>query len=144
MVICDRKRRYPKGCMEQLIIFEQDGSLELDGFPLHIGDRIQILLSGSWVSGSIVRDRLGGWHILTGERASTRLQTGFIARLLSLSPETEPQIAVHPDTLGDVSPQFGRSSSTKLPNGDLADSRARIAVPRKCSLLAVPDTTREG
>jgi hypothetical protein len=130
--------------MERLIIFEQDGTLELDGFPLQIGDWVQILISGSWISGSIVRDRLGGWHIQTGERTGIRLQTGFIARLLSLSSETESQMAVRRDALGNASPQCGRSSSTKLPNGDLADSRARIPVPRKCSLLAIPDTTREG
>ncbi len=130
--------------MERLIIFEQDGTLELDGFPLQIGDWVQILISGSWISGSIVRDGLGGWHIQTGERTGMRLQTGFIARLLSLSSETKSQIAVRPDPLGKASPQCGRSSSTKLPNGDLADSRARIPVPRKCSLLAIPDTTREG
>jgi hypothetical protein len=130
--------------MGQLIIFEQDGSLDLDGFPLQIGDRIQILLLGSWVSGSIARDELGGWHILTGERTSTRLQTGFTARLLALSSETEAQIAVQPSTLGNVSPQFGSSPHhPKLPNRDLSESRGRIAVPRKCSLLAVPDTTQE-
>ena len=139
-----KKRRYLKGCMERLIIFEQDGTLELDGFPLQIGDWIQIFSSDSWISGRIVRDRLGGWHIQTGERTGMRLQTGFIARLLSLSPETESQIAVRPHTLGNTSPQCGRSSSPKLPNGDLADSRARIPVPRKCSLLAIPDTTRGG
>jgi hypothetical protein len=129
--------------MGQLIIFEQDGSLDLDGFPLQIGDRIQILLLGSWVSGSIVRDELGGWHILTGERTSTRLQTGFTARLLSLSSETEAHTAVQPGTLGNTSPLSSSSPSAKLPNRDLSESRGRIAVPRKCSLLAIPDTTQE-
>lgn len=126
--------------MGQLIIFEQDGALELDGFPLQIGDWVQIFILDAWVSGSVIRDRLGGWHILTGEQTSLCLQTGFVAHLLSLSPETEAHTAIQAGMLGNASPSLSRSSS----KGDLAESRGRIPVPRKCSLVAVSDTTREG
>jgi len=69
--------------MGRLRLLRQDG-IELDGFPLEIGDGIAISLLGSWVSGMIVYDE-HGWYLLTKERRGTHLQTGQKARLLWLS-----------------------------------------------------------
>jgi hypothetical protein len=131
------KRGYLKGYMGRLIIFQQDGILELDGFPLQIGDWVEILLLDSWVSGIIAHDEQG-WYMMTRERLGLRLQTGVIACLLSLSSGIQPQTGPRPAMLGNASPWFGRRPSARLPDGEFAGSRAKMFMLRKCSLLAAP------
>jgi hypothetical protein len=72
--------------MERLILYQKDELLELDGLLLHTGDRIEFLLLGSWVAGEIAHDPQG-WYLVTRENVGIRLQTGLLARLLSLSSE---------------------------------------------------------
>jgi len=73
--------------MGQLIIHQKDDLLELDGFLLQVGDQVELRLIGVFVPGVIDRDQQG-WYFLTKDRAGIRLQTGLIARLISLSPES--------------------------------------------------------
>jgi Domain of unknown function (DUF5348) len=80
-------RKYRKGSMGRLIVHQKDGLLELDGFLLQVGDRVEIRLIGSWVPGTIAHDRQG-WYFLTPDQVGIRLQTGLFARLLSLSSES--------------------------------------------------------
>jgi hypothetical protein len=80
---------YSKQNMGQLIIHEEDGLLELDGFLLQIGDQVEIRLIGAFVPGIIAHDQRG-WYFLTRERVGIRLQTGLLARLFSLSSQSEP------------------------------------------------------
>ena len=75
--------------MGRLIVHQKDGLLELDGFLLQTGDRVEIRLIGSWVPGIIAHDQRG-WYFLTSDQVGIRLQTGLFARLLSLSSETLP------------------------------------------------------
>jgi hypothetical protein len=77
--------------MGQLMIFQKEGLLELDGFLLQAGDRVEMLLFGAWVPGSIAHDRRG-WFLLTREGMGIRLQTGLVAHLLSLSSEFLPKL----------------------------------------------------
>jgi hypothetical protein len=77
--------------MGQLMIFQKEGFLELDGFLLQVGDRVEMLLFGSWVPGIVGHDRRG-WYLLTGEGMGIRLQTGLMAHLLSLSSEFLPKL----------------------------------------------------
>jgi uncharacterized protein DUF5348 len=128
--------------MGRLIIFQQDGILELDGFPLQIGDRVEILLLGSWVAGTIAHDEQG-WYVVTREWLGIRLQTGVIACLLSLSSVIQPQTGPLPAMLGNASPWFGRRPTTRLLDGEFAGSRTKMVMLRKCSLLAAPDATLE-
>jgi Domain of unknown function (DUF5348) len=80
---------YFKQDMGQLIIHEKDGLLELDGFLLQIGDQVEIRLIGAFVPGIIDHDQQG-WYFLTRDRVGIRLQTGLLARLFSLSPQSLP------------------------------------------------------
>lgn len=75
--------------MGQLTIFQREGLLELDGFLLHIGDRIEFLLFGAWIPGIISHDARG-WYIALRENTGIRVQTGLSARLLSLSSNALP------------------------------------------------------
>lgn len=75
--------------MGRLRLLQQDG-IELDGFPLEVGDGIAILLLDSWVSGRIAYDEQG-WCLMAQEGWGVRLQTGLSARLLSLSSEMVPK-----------------------------------------------------
>jgi RNA polymerase sigma-70 factor (ECF subfamily) len=72
-----------KRSMGQLIIHRGDDLLELNGFLLQVGDRVEILHFSSWIAGLIAHDEQG-WRLLTRERADICLQTGHLARLLSL------------------------------------------------------------
>jgi RNA polymerase sigma factor (sigma-70 family) len=69
--------------MGQIIIHEQDDLLELNGFLLQVGDRVEILHLSSWIPGLVAHDE-EGWHLLAGEVADISLQTGHLARLLAL------------------------------------------------------------
>lgn len=75
--------------MGRLRLLQQDG-IELDGFPLEVGDGMAILLLDSWVSGRISYDEQG-WYLMAQEGWGVRLQTGLSARLLSLSSEMVPK-----------------------------------------------------
>ena len=75
--------------MGQLINFQQEGLLELDGFLLQIGDHIELLLFGSWIPGTISHNERG-WYLTTREETGIRLQTGLSARLLSLALNAPP------------------------------------------------------
>lgn len=69
--------------MGRLIIHEKDGSLELDGFLLQIGDQMELRILGSWLPGSIGHDKRG-WYFLTPNKGGIRLHTGLLARALFL------------------------------------------------------------
>jgi hypothetical protein len=75
--------------MGQLIVYQKDGLLELDGFLLQSDDQAEIYLFGSWIPGTIAHDQRG-WYFLTRDHVGIRLQTGLPARLLSLSSEARP------------------------------------------------------
>ncbi len=75
--------------MGKLIVHEKDGLLELDGFLLQTGDQVEIRLLGAFVPGIIAHDQQG-WYFLTRGRVGIRLQTGLLARLFSLSSQSEP------------------------------------------------------
>ena len=66
---------------------KKDSLLELDGFLLHVGDQVEIRLIGAFVPGTVDRDQQG-WYFLTRDQVGVRLQTGMVARLLSLSSES--------------------------------------------------------
>lgn len=53
--------------------------LELKGYPLQQGERIEIRLMGSWIPGSIQLDK-GGWYLLTYDYVGIRLRAGLTAR----------------------------------------------------------------
>jgi RNA polymerase sigma-70 factor (ECF subfamily) len=69
--------------MGQLIIHQEDDLLELNNFLLQVGDHVEILHLSSWTPGLLAHDKRG-WHLLTKERTDIGLQTGLLARLLSL------------------------------------------------------------
>jgi RNA polymerase sigma-70 factor, ECF subfamily len=69
--------------MGQLVIHQENDLLELNDFLLQVGDRVEILYLSSWIPGLLARDEQG-WHLLTRERMDICLQTGLLARLLSL------------------------------------------------------------
>jgi len=75
--------------MGQLIVHQNEGLLELDGFLLQSGDRAEVRLVGSWIPGMIAHDQ-SGWYFLTRDEVGVRLRTGLLARLLSLSSEALP------------------------------------------------------
>jgi hypothetical protein len=75
--------------MGRLVLFQREGLLELDGLLLQIGDRVEIMLLGAFVPGMIAHNEQG-WYFLTRERMGIRLQTGLVARLLELSPQSLP------------------------------------------------------
>jgi hypothetical protein len=70
--------------MGQLIVHQKDGLLELDGLLLQSDDQVEIRVIDSWVPGTIAHNQYG-WYFLTSEQVGIRLQTGLLARLLSLS-----------------------------------------------------------
>jgi hypothetical protein len=75
--------------MGQLIIHQEGNLLELSGLLLKVGDQVEILHLGSWLSGTIAHDQQG-WYFLTNRnvessRADIRLQTGITACLTKLS-----------------------------------------------------------
>jgi hypothetical protein len=75
--------------MGQFIIHQEGNLLELSGFLLAVGDQVEILHLGTWLSGTIARDQQG-WYFrslvdVTSEGANIRLQTGLTARLTELS-----------------------------------------------------------
>jgi len=69
--------------MGPLIIHHENDLLELNGFLLQVGDRVEILQLSSWIAGILAHDE-EGWHLQTRDRIDIRLQTGLLARLLSL------------------------------------------------------------
>jgi len=69
--------------MGQIIIHQENDLLELNGFLLKVGDRVEVLHLSSWVPGLVAHDEQG-WHLLTRERMNISLQTGLLACLLSL------------------------------------------------------------
>jgi hypothetical protein len=75
--------------MGQFIIHQESNLLELSGLLLKVGDQVELLHRGSWLSGTIAYDQQG-WYFLTNEnvessRADIRLQTGLTACLTKLS-----------------------------------------------------------
>jgi hypothetical protein len=75
--------------MGQIIIHKKDGLLELDGFLLEAGDRVEIRLFGAFIPGIIAHDQRG-WYFLTSDQVGIRLQTGLLARLSRLSSQSSP------------------------------------------------------
>lgn len=69
--------------MGQLIIHQENDLLELNGFLLQVGDKVEILDLSSWIPGVVAHDKQG-WHLRTRERTDIGLQTGLLARLVSL------------------------------------------------------------
>ena len=59
--------RYLWHCMGRLIHHQQYSQLELDGFLLQHGDRVEIRILGSWVPGQVAHDQYG-WYFLTPEQ----------------------------------------------------------------------------
>ena len=87
-----RSKPSPYSAIHQLIIHQQDDLIELDGFLLREGDRAEIRLVDSWVPGVIAHDDQLGWYFLTSGWVGVRLQTGFVARLISL--REDPSLSV--------------------------------------------------
>src|ERR671931_177999 len=84
-----KEKRYNKPNMEQLIIHEKDGLLELNGFLLQTGDQVEIRLMGGFIPGTIAHDQRG-WYLLTSNSVGIRLQAGLHARISSLSSQFSP------------------------------------------------------
>lgn len=72
--------------MGRLIYHQQYSLLELDGFLLQHGDRVEIRILGSWVPGMVAHDQFG-WFFLTPDQVGIRLRTGLSARLVSLGTD---------------------------------------------------------
>jgi signal transduction histidine kinase len=53
--------------------------LELDGYPLQCGDRIEVSVFGYWIPGQIALDT-AGWYLITLDQAEIRLNTALTAR----------------------------------------------------------------
>lgn len=75
--------------MGQIVIHQKGDLLELSGFLLKVGDQIEILHLGTWLSGTIAHDQQG-WYFrsfgnVESSKANIRLQTGLTARLTKLS-----------------------------------------------------------
>jgi Domain of unknown function (DUF5348) len=64
-----------------LIYNDEQKQLELKGYPLQRGERIEIRLMGYWIPGSIQLDK-GGWYLLTYDYVGIRLHAGLMARRL--------------------------------------------------------------
>ena len=79
--------------MGQLIVYEKEGRLELEGFLLQTGDQLEIRLVGFWVPGTIAHDQRG-WYFLTQNQVGIRLQTGLSARSLLLPSPTKQLVQV--------------------------------------------------
>ena len=75
--------------MGRLIHHQQYSLLELDGFLLQHGDRVEIRILGSWVPGTVAHDQFG-WYFLTPNQVGIRLKTGLSAHLISLAAEALP------------------------------------------------------
>lgn len=63
-----------------IVYSHEQKRLELDGYPLDCGDRIELLIFRHWIPGTV---QLGasGWYMLTLENnVGIRLQTGLTAR----------------------------------------------------------------
>jgi hypothetical protein len=75
--------------MGRLIYHQQYGLLELDGFLLKQGDKIELRILNAWVPGTVAHDE-SGWYFLTPDHVGIRLKTGLKARLLSLATEQLP------------------------------------------------------
>lgn len=55
-------------------------SPELDGHVLRPGDTIELWIFGSWISGTLIRER-AGWSLLTAKHVRIRPSQGLPARL---------------------------------------------------------------
>jgi len=63
-----------------IVYSHEQKRLELDSYPLDCGDRIELLIFGHWIPGTV---QLGasGWYMLTLENnVGIRLQMGLTAR----------------------------------------------------------------
>jgi hypothetical protein len=62
-----------------LVYNDEQKRLELKGYPLRCGEKIEIRLMGYWIPGSIQLDK-GGWYLLTYDYVGIRLRAGLTAR----------------------------------------------------------------
>ena len=67
--------------MGQFILHQEGDRLELSGILLKVGDQVEVLHLGSWLTGTVAHDQQG-WYFLTTYKVGIRLQTGLLARLL--------------------------------------------------------------
>lgn len=58
--------------------------LDLNGFLLQAGDRVDIQIIGVFISGIISCDAWGGWYVYTRYHMEVRLQTGLFIRIRSI------------------------------------------------------------
>lgn len=65
-----------------LIYNDEEKCLELKGYPLQYGEKIEIRLMGYWIPGSIQLDK-GGWYLLTYDYVGIRLRAGLTVRRCS-------------------------------------------------------------
>src|SRR5713101_7671910 len=57
--------------------------LELDGYELQHGDRLEVSVFGYWVPGEVGLDQ-AGWYLLTLDGVAIRLHSGLSARFAEL------------------------------------------------------------
>jgi len=63
-----------------IVYSHEQKRLELEGYPLDCGDRIELLVFTHWIPGT-VQLSASGWYMLTLENdVGIRLQTGLTAR----------------------------------------------------------------
>jgi hypothetical protein len=62
-----------------LVYNDEQKRLELKGYPLQRGEKIEIRLMGYWIPGFIQVDK-GGWYLLTYDYVGIRLRAGLTAR----------------------------------------------------------------
>jgi hypothetical protein len=75
-----------------LIYNDEQKRLELNGYPLQRGEKIELRLMGYWIAGTIQSDA-GGWYLLTYDYVGIRLNAGLTARrpryVLTIPPPRE-------------------------------------------------------
>ena len=72
--------------MGQFILHQEGDRLELSGILLKVGDQVEVLHLGSWLTGTVAHDQQGWYFQSLGDsRATIRLCTGLVARLTELT-----------------------------------------------------------
>ena len=79
--------------MGTLMYNSERDSLELDGYELHNGERVEIAVFGYWIPGQIALD-IAGWRLLTPDQVEIPLHSGLTAR--HCEPGSSPTPPLHP------------------------------------------------
>jgi signal transduction histidine kinase len=79
--------------MGTLMYNSERDSLELDGYELHKGERVEIAVFGYWIPGQMALDT-AGWRLLTPDQVEIPLHSGLTAR--HCEPGSSPPPPLHP------------------------------------------------